>query len=79
LNFNAENYIELINWIDLTVTATSLLSKIPVDEISSIIFGGNSDSLPFVHVPCHTQAVERGVKMVTEARQEVCGEIARNG
>jgi len=79
INFNAESYVELINWMDLTITAPPLLSKIPVDEISGRIFGANHDLLPFVRVPCHTQAVERVVKLVTEASQAVCGENARNG
>jgi len=43
------------------------------------MYGGNNHLLPFVKVPCHTQAVERGVKLVTESRQAVCGGIARNG
>ena len=30
-------------------------------------------------IPCHTQAVERGVRLVTEASQSVCSEKARIG
>lgn len=29
--------------------------------------------------PCHTQAVERAVKLVTDASTAVCGESARDG
>ena len=42
-------------------------------------FDGKNTILPFGRVPCHTQAVERGVKLVTVASQLVCGENARNG
>uniref|UniRef100_A0A8D9FIZ4 Uncharacterized protein n=1 Tax=Cacopsylla melanoneura TaxID=428564 RepID=A0A8D9FIZ4_9HEMI len=30
-------------------------------------------------LPYHTQAVERGIKLVTEASVAVCGEVARDG
>lgn len=33
----------------------------------------------FADIPCHTQAVERGVKMITEAAKRVCGENSRDG
>ena len=29
--------------------------------------------------PCHTQSVERTVKIVTEASQAVCGQLNRDG
>jgi len=29
--------------------------------------------------PCHTQSVERSVKLVTDASIAVCGESARDG
>ena len=59
----------------LTVTPTPLLSQITVDEISGRTVGANNTLLSFDKIPCHTPAVERGVKLVTEA---VCGEIALN-
>jgi len=79
INFDAGDYIDIINWTDVDVTVPPLLSQVPVDEISRHVFEGNDALLPFLHVPCHTQAVERHVKLVTEASQSVCGEKARNG
>lgn len=35
--------------------------------------------IDFPRLPCHTQAVERAVKLVTESAQNVCGSIAREG
>jgi len=61
------------------VTEPPLISEIPLNEISSRVFEGNTESLQFIRVPCHTQAVERAVKLVTEASMSVCGETARNG
>ena len=33
----------------------------------------------FSKIPCHTQAVERLVKLVTEASKAVCGRKSRDG
>lgn len=79
LNFDSADYVDLINWLEADVTAPPLLSDIPLCEISSRIFDNNETLLPIIQVPCHTQAVERHVKLVTEASQSVCGERARNG
>jgi len=35
--------------------------------------------LPFARIPCHSQAVERCVKMVTEASAAVCSISTREG
>ena len=35
--------------------------------------------MDFEKFPCHTQAVERCVKLVTEASSKVCGHSARDG
>lgn len=33
----------------------------------------------FENFPCHTQTVERLVKVITDASSKVCGDIARDG
>lgn len=50
-----------------------------MNEISDRVFADSDALLPFIEGPCHTQAMERHVKLVTEAAQSVCGERARNG
>ncbi|GBN70667.1 hypothetical protein AVEN_178905-1 [Araneus ventricosus] len=35
--------------------------------------------LSFEEFPCHTQSVERCVKLISEAAMKVCGETARDG
>ncbi|ESN92944.1 hypothetical protein HELRODRAFT_165085 [Helobdella robusta] len=37
------------------------------------------NNIEFLKLPCHTQAVERMIKLVTEASLSVCGEKARDG
>ncbi|KAK0069077.1 hypothetical protein Bpfe_001259 [Biomphalaria pfeifferi] len=79
LNFDSTDYVDLINWQEAEVTAPPLLANIPMSEITSRIHDQNNIMLPIIQVPCHTQAVERHVKLVTEASQSVCGERVRNG
>lgn len=81
LNFNAQEYSELINWMDCDLSSPPLLKDISDDEIKSNI---ESDSVPnwdttFKTFPVHTQAVERCVKLVTEASGKVCGTESRDG
>jgi hypothetical protein len=50
------------------------LSKLSDDDIGAVILSGNT-----LELPCHTQAVERCIKLVTEASAAVCGTAARDG
>lgn len=81
LNFKAQDYSEIINWMDCDLSSPPLLKDISDDEIKSHI---QSDSVPnwditFKTFPVHTQAVERCVKLVTEASGKVCGAESRDG
>src|ERR1043165_7789381 len=75
LNFNAQSCIDLIDWQLTDVTEPPLFANVPVDEIES----GETPVMDFPRYPCHTQAVERCVKLVTEASASVCGKNARDG
>jgi hypothetical protein len=77
LNFAAQDYTDLIDWQNVTVTSPPLLMKVPDDEVKASILSGNP--LEFEKLPCHTQAVERCIKLVTEASTAVCGAAARDG
>lgn len=83
LNFKAQDYSEIINWMDCDLSSPPLLKDISDDEIKSHI---QSDSVPNWDItfktfafPVHTQAVERCVKLVTEASGKVCGAESRDG
>jgi len=43
------------------------------------VASGDVPQIDFPKYPCHTQAVERCVKLVTEASSAVCGASARDG
>ncbi|KAJ9582304.1 hypothetical protein L9F63_003340 [Diploptera punctata] len=71
----------MINWMDCELSSSPLLAEISDDEIKSHV---DSDSIrdwniTFKQFPVHTQAVERCVKLVTEASDKVCGAESRDG
>lgn len=60
----------------MLLTPPSLLAKIPSTHITS------EKALPeyeYLKFPCHIQAVERCVKLVTKATGKVCGHENRDG
>ncbi|GBM96232.1 hypothetical protein AVEN_250843-1 [Araneus ventricosus] len=81
LNFKAQDYSEIINWMDCDLSSPPLLKDINDHEIKSHI---ENDSVPnwditFKTFPVHTQVVERCVKLVTEASEKVCEAESRDG
>lgn len=81
LNFNANNYTEIIIWMDRELSSPPLLNEISDHEIELHIKSGEVPnwSTKFKSFPVHTQAVERCVKLVTEASGKVCGAESRDG
>ena len=67
----------MIFWDDAIIhqpAATLLLSESNLHEIIKTGFKMN-----IVKFPCHSQAVERHIKLVTEASATVCGQETRDG
>lgn len=79
LNFEAQDYIDLIKWAECTITEPPLTTGLTHGELERFISKADEFSTRFGKFPCHTQAVERCVKLVTEAALKVCSEEARNG
>ena len=79
LNFDADNYYDMVTWME-DVTEPPLTSFMGTAEIEKFI---DSGALPNIaawnNIPCHTQAVERHIKLVTEAAGKVCGLERREG
>lgn len=78
LNFHATDYIELINWQSITYAEPPLTIRISDDELKSMVKSVPTE-IRIAKFPCHTQAVERCVKLVTEASAAVCSDEARDG
>ena len=75
INFNASRYTELIDWNRESVTQPPLLRDVSDAEIQAI----ERDPWQAPSYPAHTQAVERAVRVVTEASAAVANEEARHG
>ncbi len=79
-NFNAANYVELLNWEDITITEPPLLRELSIDELRLIIESTSNSSIKYIKkFPCHTQAVERTVKLVSETSMVVADPVKRDG
>lgn len=79
LNFDAEDYTKMITWQDFKITEPPLTSSLSDEALKSIVKSGLGTTKNIKNYPCHTQAVERCVKLVTEASSAVCGEKKRDG
>lgn len=79
INFSANDYIDLINWQDCVLTEPSLTQHITDEELHGILTEDSIELPLLFELPCHTQAVERCVKVVSEASLSVCGPTARDG
>ena len=71
LNFHAKEYTDLIDFQD-SQRYEPPLKKLTVDELKSVVQGEESSAVS-KRYPCHAQAVERHVKLVTESSASVCG------
>ncbi|GBN37994.1 hypothetical protein AVEN_251459-1 [Araneus ventricosus] len=79
LNFQASDYIEIINCNSCVVYPPPILRDLCEKDIKSLI---NSDITPIREIqkfPRHIQTVERCIKLATEASNKVCGREARDG
>lgn len=84
LNFSARNYTELVDWENELKSVPPVLNNFDFGAADARVFAKKKLSehelgFNIMEVPCHTQAVERCVKLVTESANSVCGEERRNG
>ena len=78
INLDASEYISLVDLFAGPFYEPPLTRKYRLTELAA--FG--KDPEPFVRMmkfPCHTQAVERCIKLVTEAAAAVSGKERREG
>ncbi|GBL86792.1 hypothetical protein AVEN_96030-1 [Araneus ventricosus] len=79
LNFEAADYIDLIGWSNYVVIEPPLTMHIKDKDLKEICKEEQFLVLTFEHFQCHTQSVERCVKLISEVAMKVCGETARDG
>ncbi|KAK4881795.1 hypothetical protein RN001_005114 [Aquatica leii] len=76
INLNASSYIDLIDW-QQSYSQPPILTNVPDKTLHSLVESGDDDEVLFLRLQCHTQAVERAVKTVTEASMQLCHKTAR--
>ncbi|KAG0711470.1 hypothetical protein GWK47_020547 [Chionoecetes opilio] len=79
LNFEAEDYTSMIDWRKEPITEPPVTMKIDDETLLRFIHEDVTPIVSFSRYPCHTQAVERHIKLVTEASAAVCGKESRDG
>lgn len=80
LNFQAKEYYEIIDWTTTAIYPPPLLRRVSDKEIwAKISTADTAKEWNFHKFQCHTQAVERCVKLVTEAASKLVGAKNRDG
>jgi len=79
MNFDCTDYTAMIDWTTVRVNEPLVTISISDDDLREFIREPTTPVVTFDRYPCHTQAVERCIKLVTEASQSVCGKNRRDG
>ena len=74
LEWNAKTWCDIIDWKSVKVYEPAILAKLDTDQLNLT----KLEPLVFPDFPAHSQSVERGVKLVTEAATKVAGELRRH-
>lgn len=77
VKFDATEYTEMICWRSHSVTEPPVTRHFTTEEIQALISSG--EKINAIKFPSHTQAVERLIKLVTDASDAVIGEDRRDG
>ena len=75
LQYESDNWWDIINWDAVKVYEPRILQRISAAEINATC----GTPMTFPKYPCHSQSVERAVKLVSIASGKVCGLDKRHG
>src|SRR6218665_1975927 len=75
LNFEAEDYTELVDWQSIDRYSPPVMKDMSDSEIITFV----ESRVDYPRFPCHTQGTERCIKLVMQATAVVCGEERRDG
>ena len=75
ISFDALDYPDMIDWETSQLSEPPLTLILTNDQLIAI----KDTSFEVPDYPCHTQAVERAVRLVSEASGSVIGQEARDG
>lgn len=81
INFDAVDYIDLVQWNNMDRFDPPLLKNVSDEKLVTLIKSNvvEQDAFDIPRLPCHTQSTERCIRLVTEASVAVCGEEQRDG
>ena len=71
---NVQNLKDLLPPMERSLTEPPLIKEISTEELNKL-----AKNPLTIKIPCHSQRVERCIKMVTEAFQQVYGKDSRDG
>ena len=75
LNWEAKCWRDLIDWKKILVWEPRILMKLTLEQVEDAV----ETPISFPKYPCHSQTVERTVKLVTECSSAVYGEERQRG
>lgn len=78
IRLDAPSYVEVIDWSNCKLTEPPLTKHISTEVLRENIRSSAFANEDLKDFPCHTQSVERMVKLVTEAASAVCGPEERH-
>ena len=73
--FTAETYANMIDWETSLITEPHFTKHLSKEILLNIV----CTPMEIPGYPCHTQAVERTIQLITKASYSVTGEEARHG
>ena len=75
INMDAKTYPDLFDWSTVKFSEPPLTTNLSNEQIREIV------DAPFTppDIPCHTQAVERGIRVIADAASSVIGHDSRDG
>ena len=77
INFEANSYENLISWEKTLITPPAILKNVSNNDLYSL--WQQPLNISKFSFPCHNQATERHIKMVSEASKSVQGQNRRDG
>lgn len=78
VNLNASTYYDLLNWQE-NITEPPIIKSVSEENLRLFVEQKRDEEFKLLRLPCHTQAVERAVKAVTEASNTLSNKANREG
>jgi len=72
-------YFDMIDWAVCPISEPPVIKAMTDAELRDLITTEVTPTVIFPKFPCRTPAVEKHVKLVTEAAKAVCGQKSRDG